>query len=96
MINSLATSTPPISSTRTSISCLVTSNISLSIGVLPGSHCGLSLLAPMTLTVNLVPAFNAIISAFFSSALNNPVATLHHTQITTFNFYIIFQLKKNF
>jgi hypothetical protein len=58
IINSLATSTPPISSTTTSISCFITSKISLSILVLPGLHFGLSLLAPITSIAKLTPPFN--------------------------------------
>ena len=47
-INSLATSTPPMSSTTTSISLSGTSKMSLTISIFPGLHFGLSLLAPIT------------------------------------------------
>ena len=47
VIKSLAVSTPPINSTRTSISSSTTSKISLKIFVEPGLHFGLSRRAPI-------------------------------------------------
>ena len=46
-ISVLASSVPPINSTRTSISSSKTSNTSLKIFVSPGLYFGLSLRAPM-------------------------------------------------
>ena len=83
-ISSRAVSTPPISSTRTSISSSFTAKISLTIFVLPGLHLGLSLRAPMH--TNSHPEYKSLLLA---SCSYKPVATLPHPHIPIFNLVII-------
>ena len=83
-ISSRAVSTPPISSTRTSISSSVTAKISLTIFTWPGLHLGLSLRAPIQ--INSHSEYNSLPLV---SCSYKPVATLPHPHIPIFNLAII-------
>ena len=83
-IKSLAVSTPPINSTRTSTSSFTTSNISLKIFTEPGLHRGLSRRAPIHDISQ-----SEYSSLPFISCSYKPVATLPQPQIPIFNLAII-------